>query len=460
MACLTAVPLAISLVFGDFQVSWRYAVLIAVIVILGVSLSRLKAPKGIQTNEAMAITAGIFLFAPVVLAWPVMAVGIPIGDALFETISGVTTTGLSTIETLSGKPPTFLFSRAWMQWVGGLGITVLSVAVMIQPGLAAKRLDFDEDYDDDLIGSTRTHARRILVVYTLLTIVGTVGLIVSGSDWFESMLYTFAAISTGGFAPHDESLRGLASTYSQTIVTVISMAGGVSLLLYWRVTRNGWRALVTDRQLPAYLAVGLAATLLTAFFLWRQDGHGWISAIGHGALNALSAQSTAGFSSVDMGSIGDGAKLSLIVSMAIGGSMGSTAGGLKIIRLLVVIRLLSTIVKQAGAPPNAVSKAALGGRRLERREIEGVLCVFGAFIGLVALSWLPFVAMGFAPLDGLFEVVSAVATAGLSTGITDAQLHPLLKGVLCLDMLLGRLEILAWLVVFYPGTWLGLRKEQ
>jgi len=245
---------------------------------------------------------GFFLFAPVVLAWPVMSTGIPIDDALFETISGVTTTGLSTIETLNGKPPTFLFSRAWMQWVGGLGISVLSVAVMIQPGLADKRLDYDEDYDDDLIGSTRTHARRTLVVYTLLTVSGTVGLIVSGSDWFESMHYAFAAISTGGFAPHDGSLHGLAGAYSQTIVTVISMAGGVSLLLYWRVYRTRWRALVTDRQLPAFLAVDLAATLLTAFFLWLQDGHGWISATTHGALNALSAQSTAGFSSADMGS--------------------------------------------------------------------------------------------------------------------------------------------------------------
>jgi trk system potassium uptake protein TrkH len=460
MACLTVVPLAVSLVFGDFQVSWRYAVLVVAIVSLGMLLTRLKAPQGIQTNEAMAVTAGIFLFAPMVLAWPVTAVGIPVGDALFETISGVTTTGLSTIETLDGKPDTFLFSRAWMQWVGGLGITVLTVAVMIQPGLAAKRLDFDEDYDDDLIGSTRTHARRTLVVYTLLTVAGTIGLMLSGTDWFESMLYTFAAVSTGGFAPHDGSLRGLTEVYPQVLVTGISMAGGVSLLLYWRLYKNGWRALVSDRQLPAFLAVGLAATLLTAFFLWIQDGHSWVTAITQGALNALSAQSTAGFASMDMATIGDGAKLSLILTMAIGGSMGSTAGGLKIIRLLVVIRLLSTIVKQAGSPPNAVSEAALGGRRIERREIEGVLCVVGAFIGLITLSWFPFVAMGHAPLDALFEVVSAVATAGLSTGITDAQLHPFLKGVLCVDMLLGRLEILAWLVVFYPGTWLGLRKEQ
>ncbi len=460
LAGLCVVPLVVSLTFGDFQVSWRYGVLIATILAIGISLTLLKAPQGIQTNEAMAVTGGIFLFAPLVLAWPITAVGIPIGDALFETFSGVTTTGLSTIETLEGKPPTFLFSRAWMQWVGGLGITVLSVAVMVQPGLAAKRLDFDEDYDDDLIGSTGTHARRTLIVYSLLTITGIILLRLSGVNWFESMLYSFGAISTGGFAPQDGSLRELASTYSQAIVMMIAVAGSISLLFYWRVYKRGWRTLTADLQLQAFLMAGLVATLLIAFFLWFQDGHTLIDALRDGALNAFSAQSTAGFSSMEIATMGDGARLSLILSMFLGGSMGSTAGGLKIIRLLIIIRLITLAIKQAGAPPNAVAEASLDGRRIERSEIEGILCIFSAYIGLIILSWLPFIAMGYAPFDALFEVVSAVATAGLSTGITDAQLHPFLKGILCFDMLLGRLEILAWLVVFYPGTWLGLRKEQ
>lgn len=460
MACLSVVPLIAALAFGDLQVSGRYTVMIAVVLVLGMGLTRLKAPEPIQTNEAMVITAGIFLFAPLVLAWPVAAVGIPFGDALFETISGVTTTGLSTIDAVSGKPPTFLFSRAWMQWVGGLGITVLCVAVMIQPGVAAKRLDIDEDYGDDLIGSTRTHARRTLIVYTLLTVVGMMALMAAGSDGFTSALYSLTAISTGGFAPHDGSLRGLANAYSRGIVTILSMAGGIALLLYWRAYRKGWRTVVADRQLQALMTAGLAATLLTAFFLWYQNGYDWIDALTHGAFNALSAQSTAGFSSLDIASAGDGAKVTLIFSMAIGGSMGSTAGGVKIIRVLLILRLLAMVVRQAGAPRNAVSEASLGGRRLARSEIIGVLCVFFAFVALVALSWLPFVAMGHAPLDALFEVVSAVATAGLSTGITNAQLQPLLKGILCFDMLLGRLEILAWLVVLYPGTWLGMRKER
>jgi trk system potassium uptake protein TrkH len=420
---------------------------------------RLKTPKRIQTNEAMVITAGIFFFSPLMLTWPVMATGVGFTDALFETVSAVTTTGLSAIETLHDKPATFLFSRAWMQWVGGLGIVVLCVAAMLKPGLAAKRLDLTEDYESDVIGSTRTRARRTFVVYTLVTLAGIALLMLTGEKGFESILYTLAAVSTGGFAPHDDSLQGLGGYLPQAMVILTSMAGSVSLALYERAYRKGWQTLWMDRQFLSLLAAGGITTALLTFFLWYQDGFSWRSALGHGALNALSAQSTAGFASLDLANLGDGSKLTLVFSMAIGGGMGSTAGGIKLLRLLVLLRLFQLIIQQAAAPPNAVAEARLGGRRIETDEIKDVLCIVTAFIGLAALSWLPFVALGHAPLDALFEVVSALSTAGLSTGITGADLHPLLKAVLCLDMLLGRLEIIAWLVVFYPPTWMGMRRK-
>jgi trk system potassium uptake protein TrkH len=110
-------------------------------------------------------------------------------------------------------------------------------------------------------------------------------------------------------------------------------------------------------------------------------------------------------------------------------------------------------------PRNAVAEARLGGHRLEADEIQNALCLVVIFIVCIAFSWLPFVSMGYDPLDSLFEVVSAIATAGLSAGITDAALHPLLKAVLGVDMLLGRLEIFAWLILLTPGTWIGRRLE-
>ncbi len=412
-----------------------------------------------QTNEAMVLTALIFLFSPFVLAWPVMASGFGFLDALFETVSAVTTTGLSTAVSLNDKPATFLFARAWMQWVGGLGIVVLSIAAMIQPGLAAKRLDIGEDYENDLIGSTRAYARRIFAIYAILTIAGVLLLIGSGGKWFESVLYSLAAVSTGGFSPSDASLQGIENHYFQAAVIFISVAGGISLILYHHAYRYGLKVALRDRQFQGFLAAGMLTTLLLTWFLWYQDGFDGSAALRHGALNALSAQSTAGFASLNIATIGDGSKLTLIFAMAVGGSIGSTAGGIKIFRLLIVFRLLYLVIQRAGAPNNAVLEARLSGRKIATAEIQAALCLIFGFVLIIALSWLPFIALGHAPLDSLFEVVSALGTAGISAGVTSAELHPLLKGVLCADMLMGRLEIVVWMVFLYPGTWIGKRRE-
>ncbi|MGD8471614.1 MAG: TrkH family potassium uptake protein [Desulfobacteraceae bacterium] len=460
LALMTVVPLAVSLLFGDYHVSFRYAIVIIGIFILSVGLMRLPAPKRLQTNEAMVITALIFLFAPLAMSWPMMASGLGFLDALFESISGVTTTGLTTTATVADKPETFLFARAWMQWVGGLGIVVLSLAVMIQPGLVAKRLGDMEDYEEDMIGGTRAHARIVFIVYAALTAVGIVVLGLLKIGWFEAMLYCFAAVSTGGFSPHDGSLAALGSRLAQAAVILLSMAGGISLIAYHRVFRDGWRTIVKDHQLRGFLIAGLLTTLLMAGSLWFQSGFEWPRALGHGALNALSAQSTAGFASLDTSQLDAASKLILIFSMFLGGSIGSTAGGIKILRLLILMRLLYLSIQRAGMPKNAVAEARLGGRRLEADEIQNALSLILVFIVFIVVSWLPFVVMGHNPLDSLFEVVSAIGTAGISAGITTPALHPFLKAILCVDMLLGRLEIFAWLIMVFPGTWFGKRLEE
>jgi len=197
-----------------------------------------------------------------------------------------------------------------------------------------------------------------------------------------------------------------------------------------------------------------------AWFLFTQDGFSWIQALYHGALNAFSAQTTAGFSTLDISQINAGAKLTLIFSMFLGGAAGSTAGGIKILRLLILVQLLYIFLQRASMPKQAVAEASLGRRRLETDEIQNALSIVFVFLASIGISWLVFVGMGHNPLDSLFEVVSAIGTVGLSTGISAPELHPILKGVLCADMLLGRLEIIAWLVLFYPRTWIGRRLEE
>jgi trk system potassium uptake protein TrkH len=460
LALLTLVPLIVSILLGDYRVTLRYSIVVVGVFLTGFFLQRLPTPKRIQTNEAMVTTALIFLFGALVMTWPMMASGLSFTDALFETISGLTTTGLSVTASVADKPAIFLFSRAWMQWVGGLGIVILFVATMIRPGLAAKRIGDLEDYEDDLVGSTRTHARRMLITYSILTGFGIIVLGFLGAGWFNSVLYSFSAVSTGGFSPHDASLAALNSVPLQAMVILLSVAGAIPLVLYFRSFKEGARVLIRDRQLQGLLIAGLVTSLLMAWFLFTQDGFGWVQALRHGVLNGFSAQSTTGFSTLDISQIGSGAKLTLIFSMLLGGGAGSTAGGIKILRLLILVQLLYIFLQRPSMPKQAVAEASLGRRRLETDEIQNALSIVLVFLTFIAISWLVFVGMGHNPLDSLFEVASAIGTVGLSTGVAAPDLHPILKGVLCADMLLGRLEIIAWLVLFYPRTWIGRRLEE
>jgi trk system potassium uptake protein len=188
LAALTLVPLVMSVIFGDTPTSLRYGIVIGGLAALGAGLARLRAPSRVQANEGMVMVALMFLFTPLVMSYPMMGSGLGFLDALFEAISGVTTTGLSTKATLVGSPQTFLFARAWMQWYGGLGVVVLSLALIMQPGLVAKGLAVTEAETDDLVGGTRAYARRALIVYGVLTALGIIGALWGGVGVFGVLL--------------------------------------------------------------------------------------------------------------------------------------------------------------------------------------------------------------------------------------------------------------------------------
>jgi len=172
-----------------------------------------------------------------------------------------------------------------------------------------------------------------------------------------------------------------------------------------------------------------------------------------------SAQTTAGFSSIAMSELAPGPKLIVIASMFVGGGLGSTAGGIKIFRLLVCLRILGLLLDRISILRSGRASLRLGGDPVSPDEVEWVVGVVSAYGILVALSWLAFLTYGYAPLDSLFEVVSAVGTVGLSAGITSAELPAFLKGVLSLDMLMGRVEVVAFIVLLRPSTWLGRRRS-
>jgi len=458
LAALTVVPLAVSVVFGDGSISLRYGIVIGGLAALGAGLARLHAPSKIQANEGMVLVALMFLFTPLVMSYPMMGSGLSFLDAFFEAISGVTTTGLSTRPTLVGAPQTFLFARAWMQWYGGLGIVVLSLALVMQPGLLAKGLAVTEAETDDLVGGARAYAGRALIVYGVLTALGIIGSWSVGVGFLDAVLYTFAAVSTGGFAPHDGSLA-TCGWPAQVWITLLCLAGAIPLALYYRMFKERRRVAVDFLQLRTLLVASLVISLALGATMRLSTGMAWTQVLRHAPLFALSAQTTAGFSSMRCEQLDAGSKLVMIFAMLVGGGAGSTAGGFKLLRLLIAVGVLRLIVLRTCLPKHAVIEPRLAGRQLQNEEIRAALLLMVLFVAVVGVSWLPFVAMGYNPLNSLFEVVSATATAGLSVGVSSERLPALLKGILCVDMLMGRLEIIAWLVLLYPGTWFGRRME-
>jgi len=456
LACLTLVPLAVSIWFGEYELSKRYLIVILLLIAAGLPSLRLQHPPDVQHNESLGITALAFIITPLIMTYPMMGSGLSFIDAWFEAVSAVTTTGLSTVANLEQMPQTFLFARAWMQWYGGLGIVVLSVAILMNHHIALRRLI--NPAGESMVSTTRIYARRVLAVYVVLTLIGFGILMLLLDDSFIALTHTLAAVSTGGFSPLNNSLAGL-PWQVQFGISLLSLCGAIPFILYYRLARGGWREAWTDIEVRALLAITLLLCLLLTLSLTTQSGMSWQTAAQHGFLLGISAQTTTGFASLDLGDLSGISLGLLMLGMVIGGGVGSTAGGFKILRLLILLRLIQQLLQRTAMPAHAVSQPRLGNKTLENDEIERALLLIILFLLVIVVSWLIFLSYGHAPLAALFEVISATATVGLSSGLSSQQLEPVLKGVLCIDMLLGRLEIIALLVVLYPGTWLGKRME-
>jgi trk system potassium uptake protein TrkH len=272
------------------------------------------------------------------------------------------------------------------------------------------------------------------------------------------LLYALPSVATGGFAPSDQSLAGLSGP-TVAVILLVCVAAAVSLPLYSRLPHRGVGALRNEPELIALLAAILVTALLLAVIAWLTSGVPWPQALAQGFAQGASAQTDAGFSTVTVAELPAASQVVLMVSMSIGGCTGSTAGGIKLIRLLIIIRLVQLALRRTAIAERAVLQAQISGSRIEAPMVTATLQLLALWAMVLLVSWLAFMALGQPPLASLFEVVSATANAGLSSGLTSTELHPALKLVLCIDMLFGRVEVLALLVVLYPPTWFTRKRN-
>ena len=453
VAVLCLPPLAVALIAGESAYVWSILPVIAGLLVCAGLSRRLSEPAALMRNEGFVITCAAFILTPLVMSVALAPCGLPWMDRVFECVSAVTTTGLSTARDLPAMDLTFLFTRAWMQWFGGLGVVVLSVVFLMPRSTAAFQL-LEIPEGAGFAASVGAYARRILAVYVALTVLAVLVCWVSFGALFDGLMHAFSAISTGGFSSRDDSLAGL-SWAARSGVLLVSAFGAVPLGLYWCLWQGGWRRVLGSQELRVYCGLLLLFGIVLGMLGWSLDGHDPLAAAGHGLLLGISALSTTGFATLDLATTAPVFQLVLILATFIGGCAGSTAGGLKVYRLMVGWQALLMTVRRASAAPHGVIEARLEGGILSTEQLLGAQLTADLMVGLCLLSWLVFLAYGQAPLESLFEVVSAIATTGLSVGVTSAELPLPLKIVLCIDMLAGRVEVVALVCLFYPGLWLG-----
>jgi len=452
LAALSLAPVLVAVFCGEWWTFLWHLTLSALLLGIGLGLRRLPLVRDLQPNEAMLAPALLFVIGPPLLAIPFVAEGIAPMDALFECVSALTTTGLSTLGSLDDRSTTFLFARAWWQWIGGLGVLVLVLALFVLPLEALRRFGTTNIGGADLVQSTRTHAKVLLRMYVAVTVIGALGLCLCGVGPFDALVHALAAVSTGGFSSHPTSLAAFAPI-ARGVVLAMCFAGALPLALYAPLRESSLRRILRGPEVKALLIAVLGCSALLVAVGWISRGPEIVSALGDLVAIGISAQTTAGFSTFSLAGLEPAQQLVLIASMGIGGEVGSTAGGVKLLRVLILWRLLQGTVRRLALPEHAYALPHLRGRILEGDEAIAALSLIALFIALAFLSWLPFLIAGYAPMDALFEVVSALGTVGLSSGVSDPDLPGTLKLVLCLDMWLGRLEILPLLLLLDPRTW-------
>jgi len=446
------VPLMVAAYFEDYHVAAVYAVMAIVVIAVGYGLHRMLPDYDLEWKEALVLAALIFPLSSAISAIPIsISTGMPILDAFFEAVSGLTTTGLSVAPPDVG--PAFLFARSWLQWIGGIGIVLIVLSVVIRPGTSAYRLYSVHIAEKKPRPNVISAAKMLGKIYLGITLITFFLLIIAGMTPFDALCHALSAVSTGGFSTKADSIAGFSGIIIPATVLLGCVLGAINFGLYPRLIENP-RLLISSEQFRGFLAVLAIGVLLLAFTMQQMGPLSFVA--GTAAFQALSALTTAGFSTIDIAPLPDSAKMVLSALMWVGGSVGSTAGGIKILRLIILLKLIHLVFIRFFLPREALTPLKVRGEVIETNELNGLLTFVLLYIVVIFVSALLFMFHGIGAGDALFEVSSALGTVGLSAGVTSAALAPQLKLVLIADMLLGRMEIIPLFILLFPRTWVRL----
>ncbi len=464
VACALGLPLAVALYYGEEP--WAMALSCLCSWLLGRFLLRRKQTwQEVNLREGMFIVVFGWLLISFLGALPYFLSGL-LGpaDAVFESISGFTTTGATVFKKIDGLPASVLFWRSLTNWLGGISIICVFVAVLPQLAKSGAYL-FNAEAEDSrevrFLPRIRSTVTAVFYIYVMLTIILVGCLMLAGLSKFDAVNYALCTISTGGFAPHTYSVGYLQSPGIELVLAVFMILAGGNFAIYYYVSLNDFSVIKHNIEFKVYLAAIGAATLLIAADLVRVGDFGPVDALRHAFFQAASFCTTTGFASRNYDEWPAFSKMILAALFLLGGCSGSTAGGIKVNRLIVLVKSVAAELRRT-LHPRMLLSITYQGKTLHNNTVIYISRFFFIYIFIGAVFTLGLTAVGLSMEDALFGVFACLASLGpafgsLGVAATYAQVPVFGKFLLALAMLIGRVELIMALVLLRREYWRGSR---
>lgn len=461
-AALLTVPMAVALIYGESIMPY----LLTVALLLPISVPTVfLTPKNkrIYAKDGFVCVALSWIFLSLFGAMPFIFSGaIPsFIDAVFETVSGFTTTGASILTDIECLPRGILFWRSFTHWIGGMGILVFMLALLSNlegNAIFLMRAEVPGPQKGKLVPKLRESSMLLYFIYLILTVAEVIALLIAGLPLYDSLINAFGTMGTGGFSVLNSSIGGYGNPAVEWIMAIFLLLAGVNYNIYYFLLVKKLRDVKKNDELKAYLLIIIASSAIIAVNLYKSMSAAYGAlpdAIRAAFFQVVSVISTAGFTTDNFAAWPYLSQSVLFLLMFIGACAGSTAGGFKISRFIIMLKGIKREVRKI-FKPNSVQSLRLDGEVLDEKTVSSAMNYMSLYMIIMAIS---FVLVSFDGKDLISTVSAVVATfnnvgPGLGEAFSNfASFSDFSKIVLTLDMLFGRLEIMPMLVLITPAAW-------
>ncbi len=462
-AILLTLPAIVAIIYGE-DTLLTFAITIALVAFAGFFATRKKPEKTtIYAKDGYAIVAFTWILLSFFGALPFYFGGyVPtFVDAFFETVSGFTTTGATVINDVESLPKSILFWRSFTHWIGGMGILVFVLAIMPKTensSMQVMRAEVPGPTVDKLVSKIGASARILYAIYAVLSLVQFVLLVVGGMPVFDSILNTFSTAGTGGFAVLNNSIEGYNSVYLEMVIAVFMLVFGVNFNLYYMILIKQGKQALKSEELRWYLGIVAGAVLIIAGSLFFSMHDSIFDSFRYAFFHVASIITTTGFSTTNFNQWPVIAKFVLLILMVIGACAGSTGGGIKVSRLIVLIKTGLRDIKKS-INPRSVETVKIDKKKDDETVDKSICAIFALNMLMVAISILLVALDGFdieTTSSAVFSCMGNIGPAYGAAGPYDGNFEKFSlfsKLIMCFDMLAGRLELIPMLMIFSPYAW-------